>query len=251
MRDLLAQVNAGVLQQLAWSRALLAFDFDGTLAPIVADRDGAAMRARTLRLFERVCARYPVAVISGRSQRDVRARLGDATVTRVVGNHGMESGAVDASFLRDAARAREHLAAALAAVPGVDLEDKGLSLALHYRAARSRRAARAAIDAAVRAAPVALRVVPGKLVINALPAHAPDKGDALQRARDEAHLDTALYLGDDVTDEDVFVLDQPGRLLSVRVGRTRATAAPWYVRDQRAVDALLARLLALRPDPLP
>jgi trehalose 6-phosphate phosphatase len=250
VKDLLAQVNAGVLQQIAWSNTLLAFDFDGTLAPIVADRDRAAMRARTRRLFERVCARYPVAVISGRSARDVRARLGDAAVPQVVGNHGMDRDD-DGAFARDVALASAHVSVALADVPGVDLEDKGLSLALHYRASRSRRAARAAILAAVHAAPVALRVVPGKLVINALPARAPHKGDALIRARAAANADTALYLGDDVTDEDVFVLDQPGRLLSVRVGRTRATAAPWYVRDQRAVDTLLARLLALRPAPRP
>ena len=89
MRDLLARVNAGVLQQLAWSRALLAFDFDGTLAPIVADRDRAAMRARTRRLFERVCARYPVAVISGRSQREREALVFEVDPGRV-GQRGLD-----------------------------------------------------------------------------------------------------------------------------------------------------------------
>ena len=55
MKHILSPANVGVLAQLAWSRVLLAFDFDGTLAPIVADRDQAAMRARPARSWRR-CA---------------------------------------------------------------------------------------------------------------------------------------------------------------------------------------------------
>lgn len=249
MRELLARVNAGVLEQLAWSHALLAFDFDGTLAPIVSDRDRAAMRARTTRLFEAVCALYPVAVISGRSVRDVGARLGGARVRHVVGNHGMEPSEHLARYEAQTSRASALLAEALGSVQGVDIEDKRLSVALHYRASRKKRLARAAILAAVSGLPVALRVVPGKMVINAVPADAPDKGDALLRLRGVEGADTALYIGDDVTDEDVFVLDQPGRLLSVRVGRAKHTAAPWFIRDQKAIDLLLSRLASLRRSP--
>lgn len=249
MRDLLAQANAGVLDQIAWSNTLLAFDFDGTLAPIVADRDRASMRARTRRLFEAVCRLYPVAVISGRSMRDVGERLGEAAVRHVVGNHGMEPSEHLARYEAETAQAGAQLALALAGVRGVDIEDKRLSIAVHYRAARHKRAARAAILAAVQALPTALRVVPGKMVINAVPADAPDKGDALLRLRADERADTALYIGDDVTDEDVFVLDQPGRLLSVRVGRAKLTAAPWFIRDQRAIDVLLSRLASLRAEP--
>ena len=71
MKPLLTRENRPLLDQLAWSNVLLAFDFDGTLAPIVANRHRAAMRARTARLFAAVCARYPSAVISGRGTADV------------------------------------------------------------------------------------------------------------------------------------------------------------------------------------
>lgn len=103
---MLAQSNLGVLAQLAWARVLLAFDFDGTLAPIVEDRDRARMRARTSRAFAKVCGLYPCAVISGRSQSDVAKRLAGATVKYVIGNHGLEPGIGLGSFEADVAVAR-------------------------------------------------------------------------------------------------------------------------------------------------
>jgi trehalose 6-phosphate phosphatase len=71
---------------------------------------------------------------------------------------------------------------------------------------------------------------------------------ALERERDRLGCDTALFVGDDDTDEDVFALDRPGRLLGIRVGRTPASQAPYCLRDQREIDDLLDRLIALRRD---
>ena len=59
MKHLLAPRNVAVLERFAWSRALLAFDFDGTLAPIVVDPDAAQMRATTRELLARVGASTP------------------------------------------------------------------------------------------------------------------------------------------------------------------------------------------------
>jgi trehalose-6-phosphatase len=69
---------------------------------------------------------------------------------------------------------------------------------------------------------------------------------ALERLRAELACDTAIYVGDDDTDEDVFSRDEPGRLLGVRVGATRHTDAPYALRSQDDVDQLLARLVQLR-----
>jgi trehalose 6-phosphate phosphatase len=246
MRHILADANVDVLAQLAWARVLLGFDFDGTLAPIVADRDGAKMRARTSRLFTKVCSLYPCAVISGRSQRDVATRLDGARVKYVVGNHGLEPGVGIGAFEEDVSTARVLMARALGALPGVDIEDKRYSLAIHYRRSRQKREARDAIDAAVRALPVPMRTVAGKMVVNVVPDRAPNKGDALVSLREEENADTALYVGDDVTDEDVFRLDQPGRVLTIRVGASRTSAATYFLRAQREMDALLAKLVELR-----
>ncbi len=167
MKHFLSRENTEVLAQLAWSNVLLAFDFDGTLAPIVSERDRAEMRRRTAQLLARLCTLYPCAIISGRSQDDVTARLNGVSVKYVVGNHGLEPGEGLAEFEREIAQARELLEKALAKWTGVDIEDKRYSLALHYRRSRGKRLTREVIYRAVSALPMRMRVVPGKLVVNA------------------------------------------------------------------------------------
>ena len=246
MKHLLSRDNAEVLAQFAFSRVLLAFDFDGTLAPIVRDRSQAIMRSVTASMLKTLCAIYPVAAISGRAKTDVSARLGGARVKYVVGNHGLEPGGRLDKYAVEIASARRILENALANAHGVDIEDKRYSLALHYRRSRQKRHARTTILKAVAALPLAMRVVPGKLVVNVVPARAPNKGDALLALRTRERADTAIYVGDDITDEDVFKIDQPGRLLCIRVGESQTSAAMYFLRNQREIDRLLAKLVALR-----
>ena len=75
MRNILSRANREVLQQFAWSKVLLAFDYDGTLAPIVSKPERAIMRPTTRRLLEELVKLYPCMVISGRAQRDAMRRL--------------------------------------------------------------------------------------------------------------------------------------------------------------------------------
>jgi trehalose 6-phosphate phosphatase len=84
--------------------------------------------------------------------------------------------------------------------------------------------------------------------VNLLPITAPHKGIALERERERLRCDTAIFVGDDKTDEDVFALDQPGRLLGIRVGRSRTSAAAYYIPSQRSIDDLLRALVDLRRD---
>jgi trehalose 6-phosphate phosphatase len=248
MQRILSPDNVEVLAQFAWSNALVAFDFDGTLAPIVADRDRASMRPRTRDLFDQVCRLYPCAVISGRGRADVARRLTGSHVRYIVGNHGVEPGKHMATFERQIADALLQLQAALPLNLGIDIEDKRFSLAIHYRRSRRKRDARRVVYEALAELALPLRATAGKLVVNVVSARAPHKGDALLQLRAKARADTAIYVGDDVTDEDVFQLDQPGRLLSIRVGRARASAAPYYLRSQAEIDTLLSRLIRLRKE---
>lgn len=245
MINVLAPKQNAILEQYAWSNVLLAFDFDGTLSPIVNDRDAAGMRRATWSLLAELCALYPCAVISGRSRADVAERLAGLPVRYVVGNHGLEPNFAMPRFAKFAAAMREHLGRELADAQGVELEDKLYSLAIHYRKSRAKRAAKRIILDAIASCPVEHRLVLGKLVFNLLPEGAPHKGIALRDLRKKAKVDTAIYVGDDVTDEDVFQMDDPG-VLGIRVGADAKSAASYCVRDQRTVDRLLAKLVTLR-----
>lgn len=246
MRDILSRANREVLRQFAWSNVLLAFDYDGTLAPIVVDPGRAAMRSSTRRLLAAGAARYPTIVISGRSRRDVRRWLQGVALKQIVGNHGIEPWQAQRPLLDEVARCLPVLDRCLSGLPGVRIENKSYSVSVHYRRSREKRKALAAIlDASARLG--AVRVIGGKQVVNILPEGAPHKGMALERERDRLGCDTAIYVGDDETDEDVFGLDQPGRLLSVRVSAKRSSRAVYCLRNQAAVDDLLAVLADLRP----
>jgi trehalose 6-phosphate phosphatase len=242
MKYILARANRPVLRQFARSRVLLAFDFDGTLAPIVARPERAAMRDSTRALLDAVSARYPCVVISGRARSDVVRRLAGVAAIDVVGNHGIEAWLTSARRLRSVRRWPGLLEEGLATLRGVQIEDKGYSVAVHYRHSREKQKVRDAI-ARVAARLGDVRLLPGKQVVDLLPRDAPHKGIALERARVRRGCETALYVGDDETDEDVFGLAEPGRLLSIRVGRRAASLAPYYLRNQAEIDRLLEILL--------
>jgi len=87
--------------------------------------------------------------------------------------------------------------------------------------------------------------VPGKCVLNLVPAQAPHKGEALIDACRRLRCASAIFVGDDVTDEDVFQMKVPRglRVLGVRVGKSASSRAKFYVRGQAEMDELLKVLL--------
>jgi trehalose 6-phosphate phosphatase len=240
VKHLLARENAETLARFLSSRVLLAFDFDGTLAPIVPERSAARMRRRTLRLLFELCRLYPCAVISGRPPHDLLKRLEGLPVRHVVGNHGLDAASATSSLAWEVAGIRDVLERALADVEGVSIEDKTYALAIHYRRAPDRRRARRAIEGALAEVVGAFKISSGKLVFDVVGAETPHKGAALERLSAAEGTEAAIYVGDDVTDEDVFRNADPKRLLPVRVGHSRRSAATHYVRDQRELDVFLA-----------
>jgi trehalose 6-phosphate phosphatase len=249
MRDILHPSHRGILERFAGVESphpvLLAFDYDGVLAPVVRDPGGARMRRSTRDLLVRLARHYPVAAVSGRSWTHTR-RLTEGVAPYVVGNHGFEllhARPVPAAVLRQVRGWRRLLEAALAGVPGIYFEDKRSTLAVHYGLARAwRQAEQAAYGAANQL--TGTRLVAGKKVLNILPRQFPNKGDALRALLARLELGAALYLGDDVTDEDAFAVGAP-LVLGVHVGPGRSLA-PWRLESQAGIDELLARLLALR-----
>jgi trehalose 6-phosphate phosphatase len=245
MKHILSRRNVEVLRQFAWSKVLLALDYDGTLAPIVNDPQKAHMRSRTRDLLAEVARLYPCAVISGRAQQDVLRRLRGVGVIEAIGNHGLEPSKYAGPLMGKVRRWLPVLEAGLRGLKGVVIEDKVFSLAVHYRLSREKRKAREAIrEAAASLSDV--RTIGGKMVVNLVPEGAPHKGMALRGARARFQCDTAIYVGDDDTDEDVFGLDEPGRLLGIRVEKSEDSRAEYFIEGQAEMDDLLEVLRSCR-----
>lgn len=163
----------------------------------------------------------------------------------MIRNHGMEPWHASRRYIAEVERWLPLIHAAVASCKGVVVEDKGYSVAVHYRLSREKKDARAAIlKAAAELGDV--RVVGGKQVVNVLPDGAPHNGVALEGSRQRMHCETAIYVGDDETDEDVFALDQPGRLLSIRIGKRRGSAAAYYLANQVTIDDCSGRTHRVR-----
>lgn len=240
---------AAVLRQ----RPLLAFDFDGTLAPIVARPDDARISQAVGQRLRALSARLPVAIVTGRTVADVRDRLGFAPQF-VVGNHGAEDpddapGTARRTAALNPLRAVLQAQAATLAAAGVAVEDKGLSIALHYRLSRDRAGAQALIDALLAQHGAELHIFGGKMVANAMASDAPDKAHAVQALVARCGAAAAFFAGDDVNDESVFIA-APAHWLTLRIGRDDPTSRARFGLDgPQEVALLLERMLAQLPSP--
>jgi trehalose 6-phosphate phosphatase len=242
-------------------RLLVALDFDGTLAPIALDPTTVALPPAAREAMLRLCRRQDtdLAVVSGRALEDLRERIALPSIY-YAGNHGLEiEGPGIQEVHREATLIRPQLAACttrlravLANEPGVFLEDKGLTLSVHYRRATSPDVEvrlRALLEQVIGEAP-ALRLTEGKKVFEVRPNVPWDKGRALRfllgTLEDGGALPIpALFVGDDRTDEDAFrALHGRGDGIVVAAEPPPASAASAYLRSPDEVAALLEALAA-------
>lgn len=245
MENILAKRNLATLADFACSSVLLGFDYDGTLAPIVSTPSRARMRASTRDLLARVAHLYPCVVISGRAHDDLARRLAGVPLWHVFGNHGLEPWARSETSAIEVRRWVRLLRERLGTYPGLVVEDKKYSVTIHYRGAGDRRRVRQAIADAVQELPGA-RILRGIQAINLVVRGGPNKGVALQASRRVLACDTALYVGDDGTDEDAFASAPRRQLLAIRVGSARSSCARYQLKKQADVDRLLQILLSFR-----
>jgi trehalose 6-phosphate phosphatase len=179
------------------SRAAVLLDVDGTLAPIVERPELAEVPADTRAELRRLVIRYGlVACVSGRTGA-ATARLVGVDGVRYVGVHGLE--------LAPAAEAWREPLRPFAGSGWPWLEDKGLTVAFHWREARDEAAARAELEAVARRAEAAgLEARWGRKVLELRPPVEADKGTAVRTLLEGQGLRRALYAGDDTTDLDAF-----------------------------------------------
>ncbi|HEY7476755.1 MAG TPA: trehalose-phosphatase [Actinomycetota bacterium] len=229
------------------SEAGVILDVDGTLAPIVPHPELSAVPASTRRAIEALVGRYAlVAVVSGRTTAEAAA-LVDVPGVAVAGLYGL-----------DASPLPEHVVAEVEAVAegaeGAWVERKGASVGVHLRQSPDPDAAEAALRPALEriAAAEGLEVLPGKRVLELVPAGRPRKGAAVERLVRDAGILRVLYAGDDHADLEAFAalddLDRRGGRavrVAVRGEETPATvlaAADLIVDGPEELSELLRSL---------
>jgi len=239
------ELDAALAALAARRPLLVASDYDGVLARLRDEPSAAVPEPGVTDVLGRLAAvpGVTVAVVSGRGVDDLRTTSGLTGPFRWVGSHGAE---FDGPLSGELAARRDALAEQLrplvAGVPGARLEVKPAAVAVHVRQVPDRAAAAdllATVDAEVDPS---LTKKPGKEVLELAVTDA-DKGSALRRLRSEVEAAAALYLGDDVTDEDAFRSLGDGDL-AVKVGQGES-AARLRVPDPAAAVALLGRLADL------
>jgi trehalose 6-phosphate phosphatase len=233
----------------------LFLDLDGTLAaiePRPEDVRPEPWRTELLHeLGERLGGR--LAVISGRSLEEVD-RILEGSVTAVAAVHGLVRRKADGTIEQAPADpglpgARARLQALVSAGPGLQLEDKGLSVALHYRQAPGMEA-QVRAEAQSIAADTGLRLQLGEMVAE-LCTPGLDKGSAVKAFMREPPFEGAapVFVGDDLTDEHGFRAARALGGVSVLVGPLRPTAADLRLKDVAAVRAWLEAALLKDAEP--
>lgn len=248
---------------LAAAPAGLVTDFDGTLSPIVTDPDAARPLPGVADALEALARRLAVvAVVTGRSALDARARIG-VTGLLVVGNHGIEwlaPGAERPDAHPEAQSVGRRLRATLSALPvepGLRVEEKGLSATIHYREAAEPGLTLVRLLAALEGRLDGLELRQGRASLELRPVGVGDKGLALRTIVDRYSLRGLLVLGDDVTDLDMFraaaELREDGRLTLALIGAVQGgsevpaevAGAADVVIDSVEAAASMLRALAL------
>jgi trehalose 6-phosphate phosphatase len=237
----------------------LFLDFDGTLSEIVARPELAAAAPGVRDVLAELAGTFAiVAVVTGRPSAEVRARL-DLPGVEVFGLYGLEDGGMPVEL---PAGEREELLADVTKcvdeVPGARLEDKGASLAVHFRGVddpedAERRLLRGLRSAASRRGMV---VLAGKMVLELAPATTPGKGAPVTREARGRGLTAILYAGDDLADLDAFAAvdrlwGEGAEGVKVAVGGPESPGALLAAADV-VVDGptgLVGLLRELLPDP--
>ena len=245
------------VQEIARSgdRLAIFLDYDGTLTPIVSHPEDAWLSESMRQTLQSLAARVPVAILSGRDLDDVRGRVHVDGIV-YAGSHGFDiAGAgglrreLGAAYLSVLDAAETELREALDEIPGAQLERKRFSVAAHYRNVKENDAFRVALAVdAVAARHRELRRIDGKKVYELLPDIDWDKGKAvlwlLEVMGSESREIFPIYIGDDLTDEDVFRAIKQRGVGIVVSEQPRPTAARYALKNPTEVERFLRQIAA-------
>jgi trehalose 6-phosphate phosphatase len=254
-----------IAEQVEKARHILFLsDYDGTLTPVVEKPELAVMTGDTRRLLMSLAnlPRFTVGIISGRALNDLKEKV-DIEGLIYAGNHGFEIEGPGLKFINPLANEvrpffrviRQVLSMSLSSIKGVLVEDKGITLSVHYRQVEEEIAGdiRRTVDKIITG-PVALgmvKITTGKKVIEVRPSVNWDKGKAirlLMKRYGKGGRNSGLlpvYLGDDRTDEDGFrMIEKYGNGITVYVGEGGTeSSARYYLISPLEVHQFMDKLL--------
>ncbi|MBI5314377.1 MAG: trehalose-phosphatase [Nitrospirae bacterium] len=255
MRYVLSEEGRRALRTLTTRSILYAFDFDGTLAGISPDRGAVKLSKPIHEWLSELARRVPCAIVSGRALSDLMPRVNGA-VPYLIGNHGLESPLTPPAALSVAENVCHawmkyvdiDLAQSLK-VAGVEVENKRYSLTFHYRRADESAGMSRRLLQLCRQLTPAPHCIIGKASVNLLPPGSTGKGEAALALMIHLRQSGLLFVGDDVTDEQVFGLTK-GLAMGIRVGKHADSRAKFYLKHQGEIEDII-RFLIHRIDRTP
>ncbi|MFH1504308.1 MAG: trehalose-phosphatase [Candidatus Omnitrophota bacterium] len=240
-------------------RIFLFLDYDGTLTPIVKNPYQAHLCPDIKKLLKKLSQNknIVIGIISGRELSDVKKRVGINNLL-YSGNHGLElyykgketlTEELDYKrYLRLLNPAKKELKKSLGHIEGVVFEDKRIIFAVHYRKIELKKAAAVKAIFKKTITPFLkdkkLKVSTGKRVLELRPNISCNKADAVhffQNRLKKTGDEITIFIGDDLTDEDVFKkLKKPN--LGIRIGRKSNSQAQYFLKNPQEIKQFLKTL---------
>lgn len=258
-KPLSANLDLIAARMKAASSLFVFSDFDGTLVPIHDRPSDCYLDPETRRTLTLLASQpqLTLGIVSGRELADLKPRVGIDDII-YAGNHGLEIEGPDLAFREPDALAlipiiqalSHNLESELAGMDGVLIENKNLSVSIHYRKVASNSLPQLidtttrVVESAVDANQVVLKQ--GKMVLEIRPAVNWHKGNAVKWLISKLSTGSeplTIYIGDDETDEDAFYVFQDQ--VTICVGNRRTTMANYATVDHLDVLAFLAWLLGI------
>jgi len=263
MRNILRHWDV-LKEELSEKYIMLFLDYDGTLRPIVSTPRRAFMSREAKELLGELSKspKCKLAIISGRALKDIMNIIGLKGII-YSGNHGLEiegpkirfETPVSTRYIAILEQIKNDLNKKLSSIKGAFVEDKGLSLSIHYRLVDRKHIPLVKTIFYETVIPYLARnktkIKSGKMLLEIRPPIEWDKGKAVlwlltrQRFALRGVNIFPVYIGDDVTDEDAFkALKNKG--ITIFVGKPKTSYAQYYLKDTYEVVEFLKRTLEMQ-----
>ena len=240
----------------AKEKAVFFFDYDGTLTPIVQQPNLAKISAGMKEIIRQLSLKYKLAIISGRERRNLQTFV-DIPGIFYAGDHGLDIIGPDISMLYPKAKIffpliqniSKRLDESLSHIPGVLVEKKKMSVAVHYRQVLKEDlpGLKLTFKKILKENREDIRLLKGNKVIEFLPNIEWNKGKAVLWILNALRLDWSnskiFYLGDDTTDEDAFRILRTRGISILIAEKAKISAANFRLSSPEEVKCWLKYFL--------